>query len=127
LADTAQLGQPGIEINPSIAAIHRRADRFPDPRAFRPERFLEQPAGMYTWIPFGGGVRRCIGASFAQVEMRVVLREILRRIELAATSARSERHRAKHITLVPHRGARIRVHARRPVEQSLPVAVGGDA
>ena len=61
---------------PSILLLHTRADIYPDPFAFRPERFLEQPAGTYTWIPFGGGVRRCLGASFAIFEMKAVLRAI---------------------------------------------------
>ena len=60
----------GVNVAPCIYLIHRRPDVYPDPYAFRPERFLEQPAGTYTWIPFGGGVRRCLGASFALFEMR---------------------------------------------------------
>jgi cytochrome P450 len=106
----------GTLVLPAIAAVHVRPDLYPSPQEFRPERWLGGSAESYAWIPFGGGVRRCIGASFAQVEMRVVLREVLRRVEPAPTRARSERQRAKHITLVPHRGARIRIRARRPVE-----------
>ncbi len=64
-----------------------------------------------TWFPFGGGNRRCLGANFAMVQMRVVLRETLRRVELDTTSAADEHPRLKHVTLVPHRGARIRVRA----------------
>ena len=57
---------PGVEINPSIRVIHRREDLYPDAGAFRPERFLvEDPPDTYSWIPFGGGPRRCLGASFA--------------------------------------------------------------
>ena len=63
---------PGIEINPSIRTIHRRADLYPQPGAFQPERFLGPDApDTYTWVPFGGGTRRCLGASFALTEMRV--------------------------------------------------------
>jgi cytochrome P450 family 135 len=66
-----------------------------------------------TWFPFGGGNRRCLGATFAMVEMRVVLREILRRVELATTTAPAERQRVKHVILVPRSGGRIRVKATR--------------
>ena len=68
----------GVHIAPSIYLMHRRADLFPQPLAFRPERFLgDDPPGTYEWIPFGGGVRRCLGASFAMFEMRVVLAAVL--------------------------------------------------
>ena len=60
----------GASVTPCIYLMHRREDIYPEPLRFRPERFLEQPAGTYTWIPFGGGVRRCLGASFAQFEMK---------------------------------------------------------
>ena len=63
----------GVAVAPCILIVHTRADVYPDPYAFRPERFLDQPAGTYTWIPFGGGVRRCLGAAFAEMEIRVVL------------------------------------------------------
>ncbi len=69
----------GVKAAPCIYLMHRHASVYqPDPAAFRPERFLEQPAGTYTWIPFGGGVRRCIGATFAVFEMKVVLAAIAR-------------------------------------------------
>jgi cytochrome P450 len=99
---------PGIEINPSIAAIHRRADRYPDPRSFRPERFLApDPPDTYTWIPFGGGTRRCLGASFALFEMRVVVRRVLERTALRPASRRPEKGVRKGITFVPRQGARV--------------------
>src|SRR5204863_7262836 len=66
----------GVSVAPCIFLVHRRADVYPDPHAFRPERFLERPAGTYTWIPFGGGVRRCLGATLALFEMKAVLRAI---------------------------------------------------
>jgi cytochrome P450 len=96
---------PGIEINPSIAGLHRRAYRAP--MEFRPERFLEpDPPDTYTWIPFGGGVRRCLGASFALMEMRIVLRRVLERtrLEPAGGPDKVERH---GITMVPKRGVRV--------------------
>jgi cytochrome P450 len=97
----------GIEINPSIAAIHRRADRYPDPAEFRPERFLADDApDTYTWIPFGGGTRRCLGASFATFEMRVVITRVLERTSLAASGA-PEKGVRKGVTIVPRRGVRV--------------------
>src|SRR5947209_8576778 len=73
----------GVELNPSIRIIHRRADLYPEPSVFRPERFLGPDApDTYTWLPFGGGTRRCVGASFALMEMRIVLRRVLERCAL---------------------------------------------
>jgi cytochrome P450 family 135 len=97
----------GATVAPCIHLIHRREDVYPDPRAFRPERFLERPAGTYTWIPFGGGVRRCLGASFAQFEMKVVLRELATRTRLRAADPEPERVSRRAITLTPSRGARV--------------------
>jgi cytochrome P450 family 135 len=110
----------GVNLAPCIYLVHRRADVYPDPHAFRPERFLEQPAGTYTWIPFGGGVRRCLGASFALFEMRIVLRELVRRLELRARDPRPERITRRAITLVPERGGE--VVAERRVREERPVA-----
>src|SRR4051794_2975903 len=72
----------GLSVAPSIYLVHRRPAVYPEPERFRPERFLDGPAGTYTWIPFGGGVRRCLGASFAEFEMAVVLRELVARRRL---------------------------------------------
>src|SRR5215208_5574965 len=102
----------GIMVLPAIAAVHMRPDLYPSPEEFRPERFLDEGAESYSWIPFGGGVRRCIGASFAQVEMRVVLREVLRRVRLRADSPRPERPQVRHVTVVPSRGCRVVVEER---------------
>ena len=71
----------GVAIQPNILLMHTREDVYPDPFAFRPERFLERPAGTYTWIPFGGGVRRCLGATFAIFEMKAVLRAVAASVE----------------------------------------------
>jgi len=70
---------PGTDVTPAIWLTHTRAQTYPEPFAFRPERFLEGAPSTYAWIPFGGGVRRCLGAAFAEMEMRVALAEILRR------------------------------------------------
>ncbi len=102
----------GAVLTPCILLVHRRADIYPDPDAFRPERFLERPPGTYTWIPFGGGVRRCVGATFAQMEMQVVLRTIAARVRLEAVGD-PEPIRRRAITLVPARGGEVRVLARR--------------
>src|SRR5829696_1549895 len=100
----------GVSAVPCIYLMHRRPDIYPDPLAFRPERFLEQPAGTYTWIPFGGGVRRCLGASFAQFEMAAVLRVLGRRCErLEPDGLVSERIARRSITLVPEREGRVLV------------------
>jgi cytochrome P450 len=95
----------GVEINPSIATIHNRGDVYPGAREFRPERFLGPDApDTYTWIPFGGGTRRCLGASFATFEMRVVLRRVLERAALRPASRRPDRAQRRGITIVPKRG-----------------------
>jgi cytochrome P450 len=91
----------------AITAMHYRADLYPEPRAFRPERFLETPPETYSWLPFGGGVRRCLGAAFAHEEMRIVLREIVSRADLHAVSPRDERVRLRNITLAPREGATV--------------------
>jgi cytochrome P450 len=98
--------QPGTEINPSIRVVHGRADRYPSPKEFRPERFLDADApDTYTWIPFGGGTRRCLGASFALLEMRVIVTQVLLRTELKPVGRR-ERIQRRGVTMVPKRGAR---------------------
>ena len=98
----------GVSVAPCIFLLHRRADLYPDPHAFRPERFLDRPAGTYTWIPFGGGVRRCLGASFALFEMTTVLRAIAARVErLAPDRPGAEPIARRAITLVPARGATV--------------------
>jgi cytochrome P450 len=99
---------PGVEINPSIRMIHRRPDLYPDPGAFRPERFLGPDApDTYTWIPFGGGTRRCLGASFAQVEMRIVLRRVLERCALRPADPALEEIQFRGITQAPRNGVEV--------------------
>jgi cytochrome P450 len=95
----------GTLVIPHITLVHRRADLYPDPLVFRPERFLDSRAGTYEWIPFGGGPRRCIGAGFSLLEMRVVLRTILRHARLVPTSRRAERIARHTVTIAPARGA----------------------
>jgi cytochrome P450 len=97
----------GTLVMPGIALVQRDAAHWADPLTFRPERFVHGAPDGYTWIPFGGGRRRCLGASLAMLEMRVVLREALARVELAPERDRDEATRVRHITMVPARGARI--------------------
>ena len=84
----------GADVAPCIYLVHHREDVYPEPDAFRPERFLGVKPGTYTWLPFGGGVRRCIGASFALFEMQVVLGTVLRSVELRAVDAGVRAHGA---------------------------------
>jgi len=97
----------GVSVAPSIYLMHRRPDVYPEPDRFRPERFLETPAGTYTWIPFGGGVRRCLGGAFAEFEMQVVLRELVTRRSLRPAGGGPEHSVRSTITNVPSRGAEV--------------------
>jgi cytochrome P450 len=99
----------GVAVVPCIHLLHREPSIYPDPLAFRPERFLETPAGTYTWIPFGGGIRRCLGASFALFEMKTVLRVIAARARLRADDPAPELTSRRGITLVPADEARVLV------------------
>ena len=102
---------PGTDVTPAIWLAHTRPQDFPDPYAFRPERFLDHPPSTYTWIPFGGGVRRCIGAGFAMMEGVAVLREVFRAVDV--TAAGTDEPKVRNITSVPKYGARIKVNRRR--------------
>jgi cytochrome P450 family 135 len=97
----------GSFVVPAIAGLHFREDLYPRPYEFRPERFLEGKADNYAWIPFGGGIRRCVGAAFAEFEMRIVLREIVSRAELRAPDPAPEKARTRNITLAPAKGTRV--------------------
>src|SRR5919204_2949455 len=74
--------RPEYRVYPAIACVHHRADLYPEPERFRPERFLDGKAESYAWLPFGGGIRRCIGAALAQAEMAEVIRMVTSRVEL---------------------------------------------
>jgi cytochrome P450 len=99
----------GVQIAPSIYLLHRRPELYPEPLRFRPERFLERPPGTYEWIPFGGGVRRCLGASFALLEMRIVLAEMARSVRLLPARGAGEPVRRRGITFAPASGGAIAV------------------
>ena len=96
--------------------MHHDPDIYPNPYAFEPERFLENTPGTYTWIPFGGGVRRCLGASFAQYEMRVVLAALVSSLRIRASDPSSERVVRRAITHSPAKGARVIVERVERVE-----------
>jgi cytochrome P450 len=112
----------GASIVPSIYLVHRRADIYPEPHEFRPERFIEaeggRAAGTYTWIPFGGGIRRCLGAAFAQFEMEVVLKELVLRRTLAPSRPESERNYRRAITETPRHDAEV---VMRPTAGQCPI------
>ena len=97
----------GVAVTPSIYLIHRDPRIYPEPDRFLPERFLDDPPGTYTWIPFGGGVRRCLGAAFAQFEMSVVLRELVKRHEIVPARPGSERPFRRAITETPRHDAEV--------------------
>ena len=101
----------------SIVGVHHRPDVYADPFTFRPERFLDAEGafakpGTYTWIPFGGGIRRCLGATLAMAEQRVVLEQIARRVTFATTDAPGERARQRNVTSIPADGGHVTVLAR---------------
>jgi cytochrome P450 len=110
----------GTIVGPSIYLAHTREDVYPEPYAFRPERFIEQQTDTYSWIPFGGGTRRCIGASFAQFEMRVVLRTVLRSVVLRGASDQPEEIVRRNVTLSPRHGTPAILESRR---ERVPTAV----
>ena len=108
----------GINVFPGIALVHMREDLYPRPFEFRPERFLEEGAESYAWLPFGGGIRRCIGAALAQAEMVEVLRVIVPAVELRPTRERPDPVVLKGVTLTPRHGVRVQVTARRAAPQA---------
>ena len=113
-------------VAPCVYLMHRRADVYPQPRAFAPERFLEREGGRaigtYTWIPFGGGVRRCVAVVFAQLEMKRVIQTVLREVDLRAAVSRSEGPARSSVSFVPDGGARVIATRRRRAAVGLPAA-----
>ena len=118
----------GVHVTPCIYLAHRRADVWEDPTAFKPERFLDGAPEPYTFIPFGGGTRRCVGAAFASLEMREVLRAVASRFELRPATRTGERMRRRSITMTPSRGGYVVPHSPRhadvlppqPADRQLP-------
>jgi cytochrome P450 len=103
----------GAIVVPAIALVQLMPEVYPDPYEFRPERFLDGQPAPYTWIPFGGGVRRCLGAPFAQLEIRTVMQTVLAQATLRAPDPAPERIRLRHVTLVPGREALVVMDGRR--------------
>ena len=111
--DSGDLHLPaGTDVTPAIWLTHTRPELYPDPYTFRPERFLDDPPSGYGWIPFGGGIRRCLGASFAEMEMRAVLQTVLANSTLEPVGARPERVTRRNVTLSPRKGTRVRARPR---------------
>jgi cytochrome P450 len=112
-----RLGEHGVPagtaITMSILLIHHREDLYPRPFEFRPERWLGRKPGTYEWIPFGGGIRRCLGAALAMAEQRVVLAAMARRLELEADDPAPERAVHRNVTMIPSRGGRVVLRSRR--------------
>ena len=102
----------GIRVYPAIALVHRREDLYPGADEFRPERFLEEKTQSYSWLPFGGGIRRCIGAALAQAEMAEVIRAVIQTVELEPARAEPDPIVLRGITLAPKHGAPVRVRRR---------------
>lgn len=98
---------PGVHVTPCLYLAHRRPELWPDPTAFRPERFLDGAPAPFSWLPFGGGTRRCAGAAFATMELREVLRAVVRRFDLRPDRPAGERMRRRGVTLAPSRGGRV--------------------
>ena len=111
-----RLGDYGVEADRpvaiSILLVHHRPDLYPDPFAFRPERWHDRKPGTYEWIPFGGGIRRCLGAALAMAEQRVVLEAMARRLDLEADRPEPEHARHRNVTMIPARGARAVIRRR---------------
>jgi cytochrome P450 len=110
----------GVCLVPNAYLVHHDPEIYPEPYAFRPERFLEKEPGTYTWIPFGGGRRRCLGASFAMLEMRLILRAVLGSSELVAPEPEHEPARRRAITISPRRRARTVILDRVPERVAVP-------
>lgn len=117
----------GVMVAPGVGLVHADPAVYPDPDRFDPDRMVGATLSPTTWLPFGGGNRRCLGATFALTEMRVVLRQILLDVELETTTARDEGQHVKHVILTPSRGARIRVRARRQLSASNSVSASSRA
>jgi cytochrome P450 len=102
----------GTPIGMSILLVHHREDLYPEPFQFRPERWLGRKPGTYEWIPFGGGIRRCLGATLAMAEMRVVLEATARRLDLEAAEPEPEHALHRNVTMIPARGGRVVLRSR---------------
>jgi cytochrome P450 len=114
----------GVALLASAILVHHDPEIYPDPYAFRPERFLGRQPGTYTWLPFGGGRRRCLGASFAMLEMKIVVRAVLERCELEPAGGGPETTRRRSITFSPSRGATVLLRDRERAAATPAAAIG---
>ena len=130
IKEPMQLGEWEIPVDrhptPAIALVQRDGEIYDDRLEFRPERFIGNPKAFSGWIPFGGGRRRCVGSHMALLEMKVVIRAVLERVDLEAPTERDERARIHHLTLIPSRGALLTVRPRRDAPVGLPAREAGD-
>jgi cytochrome P450 len=117
----------GVCLVPNAYLVHHDPEIYPDPYAFRPQRFLDAPPGTYSWIPFGGGRRRCLGASFAMLEMKIVLRQLVGERELEPVGEGFARPTRRNITITPARGCLVRLPVRAREQAPTPAlsAAGG--
>jgi cytochrome P450 len=115
---------PGTTVMVPILLLHLRRENYPDPLAFRPERFLDSPPTTYGWVPWGGGVHRCLGATFAQLEMQRVLRTAIGLVDLEPATERPEPIERLAATIVPRNGTPAIVARRRSPDASRRTAVG---
>jgi cytochrome P450 len=115
----------GVKVYPGIALVHMREDLYPEADRFRPERFLDDGAESYSWLPFGGGIRRCIGAALAQAEMAEVLRVAVRSVELAPLRRHADPVVLRGITLAPKHGVRASVRQRLSAPRPAPLVAAG--
>ncbi|MBS1846023.1 MAG: cytochrome P450 [Actinobacteria bacterium] len=109
----------GTDVTAAIWLTHTDPDLYPEPLAFRPERFLEGAPETYAWIPYGGGVRRCLGAAFAEFEMRIVLREVITRCDLRKADPAPEKTGRRNITFSPRAGTPVVVESRRSAREPI--------
>ncbi|AKK25556.1 cytochrome P450 [Mycobacterium sp. EPa45] len=102
----------GYSVMVSLCQLHENPEMFPAPERFDPQRFLDTKLNTFAWVPFGGGTRRCIGAAFANMEMDLVLRTVLRHFTIATTSAPGEKWHSRGVAFTPKKGGRVVVHRR---------------
>jgi cytochrome P450 len=114
----------GASATGSILLAQRRPSVYPEPLAFRPDRFLGRPADPHSWLPFGGGIRRCIGVAFATLEIKTVLRTVLSELELRPASPKLERIRRRAVTLIPASGTRVVVQSRSRADSLVSISRG---
>ncbi|MER3589691.1 MAG: cytochrome P450, partial [Mastigocladus sp. ERB_26_1] len=117
--------EPGTRVMGSIYLTHQREDLYPEPKQFKPERFLERQFSPYEFLPFGGGAKRCIGAAFAQFEMKLILATILSRLELALLDNSDVKPKRRGLVTGPDRPIQMVVSNQRQVESRIPEAISG--